>query len=100
MSVQSPTPVPQSSRVAIAAAVTAGSVLALAGVIGIALGAAFPLAVSVIEQQHLHISPGDLVLAERFAGVSWAFIVAGVAALVAAFVVPALFVSRRSARHG
>ena len=99
MSVQSPTPVPQTGRVAIATAVIAGSVLALAGVIGIALGAAFPLAVSVIDQQHLRISPADLALAERFAGVSWAFIVAGVAALVAAFVVPALFVSRLKSRH-
>jgi hypothetical protein len=86
---------PSRGTVTTVAAVTVGSVLALAGIIGIALGAAFPLAVGIIEHQRLAISAADLALAERFASLSWAFVLAGVAALAAAFVVPALLLSRR-----
>ena len=97
MSIQSPARVSGSypGRAGIIAAAVAASILALAGLIGIGLGTAFPLAVGIIEQRHLDVSAADLALAQRFAGVSWAFLAAGVAALAAAFVVPALVASRR-----
>lgn len=97
MSMQSPARVSSTGRAVIAVVVTAASVLALAGVVSIALGAAFPLAVGIIEDKHLSVSAADLALAERFAGFSWAFVGAGVAALAAAFLVPVLLATRRPA---
>jgi hypothetical protein len=97
MSIQSPARVPATGRAVIAVIVTAASLLALAGVIAVGLGAAFPLAVGIIHDKHLAVPAADLALAERFAGFAWAFVAAGVAALAAAFVVPVLFASRRPA---
>ena len=97
MSIQSSAHVPGAGRAAIVAGFVTASILAIAGVIGIALGAAFPLAVGIIQEKHLSVPAADLALAQRFAGLSWAFVVAGAAALGAAFVVPVLFASRRPA---
>ena len=60
--------------------------LALAGITFIALAVAFPIVVPLIQDQHLPVKPGDLELAKTFASFSWAFVVAGIVALVGAIV--------------
>jgi hypothetical protein len=68
-----------------AGAIGAASILAAAGLVLVALGAAFPLALGVIEQQGLRVPASDLALAERIAPLWWAFVAAGAAHLAAAF---------------
>jgi len=70
-------------------AVTTVSVftLIMAGITFIGLAIAFPIAVPVAEAYHVPISPADAVIAERFAGLWWAFLALAVAAFSAAAIV-------------
>ena len=71
-----------------AGAVTAASIFAAAGLVLVALGAAFPLALTVVEQQQLAVAASDLALAERIAPFWWVFVSAGVVNFAAAFAAP------------
>jgi hypothetical protein len=58
--------------------------IALVGITFVALAFAFPVAVPLIEEQHLPVSADDLALAKTFASFWWAFLTVGVLTLVAA----------------
>jgi hypothetical protein len=60
--------------------------LALVGITFVALAAAFPIVVPMIQNQHLPVSARDLEMAKAFASVWWIFAGIGVATLVAALV--------------
>ena len=60
--------------------------LALVGITFVALAAAFPLVVPMIQDQHLPVSARDFEMAKAFASVWWIFAGVGVATLVAALV--------------
>jgi hypothetical protein len=60
--------------------------LALVGITFVALAAAFPIVVPMIQDQHLPVSARDFELAKAFASVWWIFAGIGVATLVAALV--------------
>jgi heme/copper-type cytochrome/quinol oxidase subunit 2 len=60
--------------------------LALVGISFVALAAAFPLVVPMIQDQHLPVSARDFEMAKAFASVWWIFAGVGVATLVAALV--------------
>ena len=60
--------------------------LALVGITFIALAAAFPIVVPMIQDQHLPVSARDFEMAKAFASVWWIFAGVGVATLVAALV--------------
>jgi hypothetical protein len=79
---------PSREAISLMGAVTAGSIFAAAGIVLVALGAAFPLALSSIEQQQLAVSAADLALAERIAPFWWIFVSAGVVNFAAAFAAP------------
>jgi hypothetical protein len=68
-----------------AGAIGAATIFAAAGLVLVALGSAFPLALAVIEQRHLAVSPADLALAERIAPFWAAFVAAGAASFTAVF---------------
>jgi hypothetical protein len=59
-------------------------VLAVAGLTFFGLAIAFPIAVPVAEAHHVYVSPADAALAQRFAGLWWAFLTLGFASFVAA----------------
>jgi hypothetical protein len=71
-----------------AGAVTAASIFTAAGLVLVALGAAFPLALTVVEQQQLAVAASDLALAERIAPFWWVFVSVGVVNFAAAFAAP------------
>src|SRR5690349_2187431 len=52
----------------------ASIVLAVAGLTFIGLAIAFPIAVPVAQAHHVPVSPADAALAQRFAGLWWAFL--------------------------
>lgn len=60
--------------------------LALVGITFVALAAAFPIVVPMIQDQHLAASVKDFELAKTFASVWWIFAIVGVVTLVAALV--------------
>jgi hypothetical protein len=60
--------------------------LALIGITFVALAAAFPIVVPMIQDQHLPVSARDFEMAKAFASVWWIFAGVGVATLVAALV--------------
>ena len=60
--------------------------VALVGITFVALAFAFPVAVPLIEQQHLPVSADDLALAKTYASFWWAFLIVGVVALAGAVV--------------
>ena len=60
--------------------------LALVGITFVALAAAFPIVVPMIQDQHLPVSARDFEMAKAFASVWWIFAGIGVATLVAALV--------------
>jgi hypothetical protein len=60
--------------------------VALVGVTFVALAFAFPVAVPLIEQQHLPVSADDLALAKSYASFWWAFLAVGIVALAGALV--------------
>ena len=60
--------------------------LALVGITFVALAAAFPIVVPMIQDQHLPVSARDFEMAKAFASVWWIFAGVGVATLVAALV--------------
>jgi hypothetical protein len=60
--------------------------VALVGITFVALAFAFPVAVPLIEQQHLPVSADDLALAKTYASFWWAFLTVGVIALAGAVV--------------
>jgi hypothetical protein len=67
------------------ASIAAASVFAVAGLVIVAIGAAFPLALAVVETRGLQVPASELALAQRIEPF-WTLIVAiGVANLVAAF---------------
>lgn len=67
------------------AAIAAASVFTLAGLVIIALGAAFPLALAVIESRDLQVPAAELALAQRIEPFWPAIVAVGVVNLVAAF---------------
>jgi hypothetical protein len=69
-------------------AVSAAVIFAAAGLVLFALGAAFPLALAVVEQQQLSVAATDLAVAERIAPFWWVFVAAGVVNFGAAFAAP------------
>jgi len=68
--------------------------IALVGITFVALAFAFPVAVPLIEQQHLPVSADDLALAKTYASFWWAFMTVGVVALVVAVVAAVKLVER------
>ncbi len=70
-----------------AGAVTAGSVLLITGLGFIGLGAAFPMAMSIVAGAS-GATPPDLEVAMRIAPFWWVFVLVGVLNLVAAFAAP------------
>jgi hypothetical protein len=79
---------PGPSRLSTASKSVLGTVLvlfiALVGITLVALAFAFPVAVPLIEEQHLPVSADDLALAKTFASFWWAFLTVGALTLVAA----------------
>ncbi len=69
------------------AAVVAALIFATAGLVLIAMGMAFPIAVSVVEQQALRVDPADLAFASRLGGVWYLFIGASAANFAAALAI-------------
>ena len=70
------------SRIAaIAAAIAFGTM----GLILVSIGAAFPMALTVIDQMNVHVSASDLAVAQRLAPTWPIFAAAGVANVVAMF---------------
>jgi hypothetical protein len=67
------------------AAIAAASVFAIAGLVIVAIGAAFPLALAVVETRDLQVPAADLALAQRIEPFWPAIVAVGVANLVAAF---------------
>ena len=68
--------------------------IALVGITFVALAFAFPVAVPLIDQQHLPVSADDLALAKTYASFWWAFMTVGVVALVVAVVAAVKLVER------
>jgi hypothetical protein len=64
--------------------------LVLAGLVFFSLAIAFPIAVPLAQSYGLPVSAHDAELASQFAGFSWAFVVAAVAAFGASIGVLAL----------
>lgn len=64
--------------------------LVLTGLVFFALAIAFPIAVPLATAMHLPVTPHDAALAGQFAGFTWAFVVASVAAFGSALGVLAL----------
>jgi hypothetical protein len=62
----------------------AASILFAAGLVLVALGMAFPLAVAVVEERGLAVSAADLALAERISAFWAVFVSAGVVSFAAA----------------
>ena len=62
----------------------AASILFAAGLVLVALGLAFPLAVAIVEERGLAVSAADLALAEDLSAFWPAFVGAGVAGFAAA----------------
>jgi hypothetical protein len=60
--------------------------VALVGITFVALAFAFPVAVPLIEQQHLPVSADDLALAKTYASLWWVFMIVGIVALAGAAV--------------
>jgi hypothetical protein len=60
--------------------------VALVGITFVALAFAFPVAVPLIEQQHLPVTADDLALAKTYASFWWAFMIVGIVALAGAAV--------------
>jgi hypothetical protein len=81
---------PARSRLGNASKAVLGTALvlfvALVGITFVALAFAFPVAVPLIEQQHLPVSADDLALAKTYASFWWAFMIVGVVALAGAAV--------------
>lgn len=75
------------ARLSTASAIVAAISFSLMGLIFVAVGMAFPLALSVVAQQHLPISPTDLALAERLTPFWPVFVGAGALSFVAALAV-------------
>lgn len=76
-----------SSRLSTAAAIVAALSFSLMGLIFVAVGMAFPLALSVVAQQHLPVSASDLALAQQLSPFWPVFIGTGVLSFVAALAV-------------
>jgi len=66
-------------------AVAAATIFALTGLVLVALAAAFPLALTVVEQQCLAVPAADLALAKGLGPLWPIFLAGGVASIVAAF---------------
>ena len=66
-------------------AVAAATIFALTGLVLVALAAAFPLALTVVEQQGLAVPAADLALAKGLGPLWPIFLAGGVASIVAAF---------------
>jgi hypothetical protein len=79
---------PDRDLVSIAGAIAAASIFAAAGLVFVALGAAFPLALAVVESQQLAVAATDVAVAERIAPFWWVFVSAGVVNFAAAFAAP------------
>jgi hypothetical protein len=79
---------PSRQAVSLFGAVTAASIFVAAGLVLIGLAAAFPLALSAVEQNRLQVPAADLALAERIAPLWWIFVVAAVANFAAGFSAP------------
>ena len=60
--------------------------LVLTGITLVSLAVAFPIAIAVVDEYSLYVSASDLALAAQFSAYAPAFLVAGVAAFVAALV--------------
>ncbi len=69
------------------AAIAAATIFILAGLAIVALGSAFPLALSVVDGRNLPVSPADLALAQRIEPFWAAIVAAGIANVAAAFAV-------------
>jgi hypothetical protein len=80
-------PVPGGSRLSTVAAIVAAVSFSLMGLIFVAVGMAFPLALSVVAQQHLLVSASDLALAQQLAPFWPVFVAAGALSFVAALAV-------------
>ena len=61
--------------------------LIMAGITLLGLAIAFPIAVPVAEAYHLPVAAADVAIAERFAGLWWAFLALAVVAFSAAALV-------------
>jgi hypothetical protein len=60
--------------------------LAIAGITFVSLAVAFPIAIAAVDQYNLYVSASDLALATQFSTYAPAFLVAGIASLVASLV--------------
>ena len=69
------------------AAIAAATIFILAGLAIVALGSAFPLALSVVDGRNLPVSAADLALAQRIEPFWPAIVAVGVANVVGAFAV-------------
>jgi hypothetical protein len=79
--------VPSGSRLSTVAAIVAAVSFSLMGLVFVAVGMAFPLALSVVAQQHLPVSASDLALAQQLAPFWPVFVGAGALSFVAALAV-------------
>jgi hypothetical protein len=67
------------------AVIAAAAIFAIAGLVIVAIGAAFPLALAVVESRDLQVPAADLALAQRIEPYWPAIVAIGVANLAAAF---------------
>ncbi len=79
---------PSRRTVSLFGAVSSATILVAIGLVLVGLAAAFPLAISSIEEHRLAVPATDLVIAERIASMWWVLVVAAVVHFVAGFAAP------------